>query len=147
MKKIYKYIGLLAITVSFSSCEKLLDVTPNSEFAPGNVLTSEKGIKSLLFSAYAHQQTQQNSRFVINNSEVCTDMALNSAGAENGQLIHLMNFTWDPGVLTFQADVWAPNYRCIRDANEVIENIDQLNASEATKKLLKAEARVLRAQA
>ena len=146
MKKIYKYVSLLALTVGFSSCEKLLDVTPNSEFAPGNVLTSEAGMKSLLFSAYAHQQTQQNSRFVINNSEVCTDMALNSAGAENGQLVHLMNFTWDTGVLTFQADVWAPNYCCIRDANEVIENIDGLNASESTKKLLKAEARVLRAQ-
>lgn len=147
MKPIYKHISLLALLVGFSSCEGLLDVTPNSEFAPGNVLTSETGIKSLLYSAYAQQQTQQNSRFVINNSEVCTDMALNSAGAENGQLIHLMNFTWDTGVLSFQGDVWAPNYRCIRDANDVIANVDQLNASEATKKRIKAEARVLRAQA
>lgn len=147
MKPIYKHISLLALLLGFSSCERLLDVTPNSEFAPGNVLTSEAGIKSLLYSAYAQQQTQQNSRFVINNSEVCTDMAINSAGAENGQLIHLMNFTWDTGVLSFQGDVWAPNYRCIRDANDVISNVDQLNASEATKKQIKAEARMLRAQA
>lgn len=149
MKKIYQYISIvaLALPLGFSSCERLLDVTPNSEFAPGNVLTSEKGITTLLFSAYAHQQTQQNSRFVINNSEMCTDMALNSGGAENGQLIHIMNFTWDTGVLSFQGDVWAPNYRCIRDANDVIANVDQLNANEVTKKKIKAEARVLRAQA
>lgn len=147
MKKISLYICLLALSASLASCERLLEVTPNSEFAPGNVLTSESGIKALLFSAYAQQQTQQNSRFVINNSEMCTDMAFNSGGAENGQLIHIINFTWDANLGTFQGDIWAPNYRCIRDANGVIENIDNVNASDAFKKLIKAEARVLRAQA
>ncbi|MDB5015084.1 MAG: RagB/SusD protein, partial [Daejeonella sp.] len=87
MKNISKYICLLALATGLVSCEKLLEVTPNSEFAPGNVLTSENGIKSLLFSAYAEQQTQQNSRFVINDSEMCTDMAFNSGGAENAQLL------------------------------------------------------------
>lgn len=144
---ISKYICVAAIAVMLVSCEKSLEVTPNSEFAPGNVLTTENGIKSLLFSAYAQQQTQQNSRFVINDSEMSTDMAFNSGGAENGQLIHIINFTWDSNLGTFQGDIWAPNYRCIRDANGVIENIDKVVAPDASKKLLKAEARVLRAQA
>lgn len=147
MKTISKYICLLALTACLISCKKLLEVTPNSEFAPGNVLTSESGIKSLLFSAYAHQQTQQNSRFVINDSEMCTDMAFNSGGAENGQLLPIINFTWNTDVLTFQGDVWAPNYRCIRDANGVIENINNVKTSDAVKKLFRAEARVLRAHA
>src|SRR5690606_36791929 len=149
MKKIYQYISVvaLALTQGFSSCERLPDVTPNSELAPDNVLTSEKGRTTLLFSAYAHQQTQQNSRCVINNSEMCTDLALNSGGAENGQLIHIMNFTWDTGALSFQGDVVAPNYRCIRDADDVIANVDQLNANEETKKKIRAEAPVVRAQA
>ncbi|MDB5121620.1 MAG: RagB/SusD protein [Sphingobacteriales bacterium] len=146
MKNISIYICLLALATGLVSCEKLLEVTPNSEFAPGNVLTSENGIKSLLFSAYAEQQTQQNSRFVINDSEMCTDMAFNSGGAENAQLLPIINFTWNTDVLTFQADIWAPNYRCIRDANGVIENIDNVKTSDAIKKLFKAEARVLRAQ-
>ncbi|TZF82277.1 RagB/SusD family nutrient uptake outer membrane protein [Pedobacter sp. BS3] len=145
MKNIIKYILLLAVAAGFASCEKALEVTPNSEFAPGNVLTSENGIKALLYSAYAQQQTQQNSRFVINNSEMCTDMAFNSGGAENAQLINIINFTWDANLGTFQADIWAPAYRCIRDANGVIENIDNVNTSDANKKLFKAEARALRA--
>src|SRR5690606_23895990 len=107
----------------------------------------ENGIKSLLFSAYAQQQTQQNSRFVINMAEMSTDMAFNSGGAENGQLLPIINFTWDSEILAFQGDIWAPNYRCIRDANGVIENIDNVITSDALKKLFKAEARVLRAQA
>jgi len=130
-----------------TACSSVLDVTPNSEFAPGNVLTSEAGIKSLLFSAYAQQQTQQNSRFIINDSEMSTDMAFNSGGAENGQFVHIINFTWDPSLGTFQGDIWAPNYRCIRDANGVIENIGGVNTSEENKKLFLAEAKVLRAQA
>ncbi|MGO1521119.1 MAG: RagB/SusD family nutrient uptake outer membrane protein [Sphingobacterium sp.] len=150
MKNIIKRTQLLVLAIlatAVSSCEKLLDVTPRSEFSPGNVLTSEEGIKSLLFSAYAQQQTQQNSRFTINNSEVSTDMAHNSGGAENGQFVHLMNFSWDPSLQTFQGDVWAPNYRCIRDANDVIESIVNVQTSEEVKKLVLAEARVLRAQA
>ena len=147
MKNISRYICLLALATGLVSCEKLLEVTPNSEFSPGNVLTTEAGIKSLLFSAYAQQQTQQNSRFVINDSEMCTDMAFNSGGAENGQLLPIIDFTWNTDVLTFQGDMWAPNYRTIRDANGVIENIDNVKISDASKKLFKAEARVLRAHA
>lgn len=145
MKKIFIYIIPAVLLLGFGSCEKDLNVTPYSEFAPGNVLTTESGIKSLLYSAYAQQQTQQNSRFVINNSEMCTDMAFNSGGAENGQLVEIINFTWDANLGTFQADIWAPNYRCIRDANGVIENIDNVNTTDENKKLYKAEARVLRA--
>ena len=74
-------------------------------------------------------------------------MAHNSGGAENGQFVHLMNFSWDPSLQTFQGDVWAPNYRCIRDANDVIESIVNVQTSEEVKKLVLAEARVLRAQA
>ncbi|MCX2575450.1 RagB/SusD family nutrient uptake outer membrane protein [Pedobacter sandarakinus] len=147
MKNISIYMCLIGLLMLQTSCKKMLEVSPNSEFAPSNVLTSENGIRSLLFSAYAEQQTQQNSRFVINDSEVCTDMAFNSGGAENAQLLPIINFTWNTDLLTFQADVWAPNYRCIRDANGVIENIDNVNTSDARKRLFRAEARVLRAHA
>ena len=147
MKNTFKYICLLGVFIGFTSCEKLLDVTPNSEFAPGNILTSENGIKKLLFSAYAQQQTQVGSKLTIQTSEVCTDMALNSGGVENAALLPIMNFTWNSDLELFRVDVWAPNYRCIRDANEVVENIDNVVSSEANKKLFKAEARVLRAHA
>ncbi|QHV96892.1 RagB/SusD family nutrient uptake outer membrane protein [Spirosoma endbachense] len=147
MKKIVLYIALTCSLFVLSSCEEALEVTPKSEFSPSNVLTSEPGIKSLLFSAYAQQQTQSNSRYVINDSEVCTDMGFNTGGAENGQLITLVNFTWDPSIGTFNDDMWTPNYRTIRDANGVIDNIANVNTTDAIKKLYKAEARVLRAQA
>ncbi|WP_255501612.1 RagB/SusD family nutrient uptake outer membrane protein [Olivibacter sp. SDN3] len=147
MKRIIYLISFFLLMGCFVSCSHLLEVTPNAELTPENVLTSEAGMKSLLFSAYAEQQTQENSRFVINSAEVSTDMAFNSGGAENGQLIHFINFSWDPTIFIFQGELWAPNYRCIRDANGVIENIDGVNTTEETRKLFLAEARMLRAQA
>lgn len=128
-----------------SACKKALEVTPPGELAPGNVLTTENGIRAVLFSSYSFMQNQTPSRFLINNSEVTTDIGINSGGAEFLTLTQLINFTWDASLGTFQIDVWAPNYRCIRDANIVLENVDHVKTSEANKKLYTAEARFLRA--
>ena len=135
-------IGVLFIQ---SACKKALEVTPPGELAPGNVLTTENGIRAVLFSSYSFMQNQTPSRFVINNSEVTTDIGINSGGAEFLTLTQLINFTWDASLGTFQIDVWAPNYRSIRDANIVLENLDNVKTSDVNKKLYTAEARFLRA--
>jgi len=147
MKTKLKYILIAGLAMNMAACKSALDVTPKSEFSPGNVLTTEAGIRSLLYSAYANEQTQTSSRFWINDSEDCTDIGYNTDGAENGTLIQIINFTWNANLGTFNADIWGPAYASIRDANGVIENIDKVNTSDATRKLYKAEARVLRAQA
>lgn len=127
------------------SCEKALDVTPPGEFDPNTVLLTEKGLRSVLFSSYAGIQNTTASRFVINSSEVTTDIGFNTGGAENLQLVQLINFTWDASLGTLQTDVWAPYYRTIRDANIVLENVTAVTASDASKKLYTAEAKFLRA--
>ncbi|UOE47450.1 RagB/SusD family nutrient uptake outer membrane protein [Mucilaginibacter sp. SMC90] len=147
MKKKIIYILPLFAALYLSSCQKALDVSPKSEFSPGNVLTSEPGIRSLLYSSYANEQNQTNSRFWINDSEDCTDVGYNTDGAENAQLLQIINFNWTSNLTTFASDIWGPAYASIRDANGVIENIDNVSTADATKKLYKAEARVLRAQA
>src|SRR5262249_33341522 len=140
---------ILAAVISMlfvqTACEKALEVTPPGELAPGNVLTTESGIRAVLFSSYSFMQNPTPSRFLINNSEVTTDVAINSGGTEFLTLTQLINFTWDASLGTFQADVWAPNYRCIRDANIVLENVDNVKTSDANKKQYAAEAKVLRA--
>jgi hypothetical protein len=128
-----------------SACKKALEVTPPGELAPGNVLTTENGIRAVLFSSYSFMQNQTPSRFVINNSEVTTDIGINSGGAEFLTLTQLINFTWDASLGTFQIDVWAPNYRSIRDANIVLENVNNVKTTDANKLLYAAEARFLRA--
>jgi hypothetical protein len=144
--KSFRYIVIIAaIITAMSSCKKMLEVTPDAEFSPGNVLSSEKGIKALLYSSYQSFQGQPNTRDIINISEVTTDMAINSGGNENLYLTQFINFSWDASMGQMQGVIWAPAYRTIRDANLVLENIDQVETTEAIKKLYTAEAKFLRA--
>jgi len=147
MKTLHTYLIISAFALSLSSCEKALEVAPKSEFSPEKVLSTDAGIKSVLFSAYAQAQTQTGSRWVINGAEMCTDVAFDTGGAENGGLLTIINYTWDPTTATFFDDIWGPNYRAIRDANSVIANIAAVNTTDPNKKLYLAEARVIRAQA
>ncbi len=138
---------IFSSAIVFSSCEKQLEVTPPSEFAPTNVLTTEAGIKAVLFSAYANQQNPTPSRWLINNSEVTSDIAYDIGGGENLTLVQLINFTWDASLGTFRDDMWSPRYRIIRDANVVIDNVAGVNMSDTKKAQYLAEAKFLRAYA
>jgi len=136
--------GLLAL-LTLAGCEDVITVTPQSELAPENVLTTQAGLQAVLYSAYGNFQNQEPSRNRINASEVTTDMAYNTGGGENLFLSQFINFTWDPSLGTFLGDVWAPYYYAIRDANIVLDNVAGNPAPEATRRLFTAEARFLRA--
>ncbi len=144
MRKDIVIASFIFAALAFTGCEKTLEVTPPSEFAPGNVLTNEAGIRAVLFSAYANQQNTTASRWLINNAEVTSDIAYDIGGGENLTLVQLINFTWDASLGTFNGDMWAPRYRCIRDANIVIDNIANVNMTAAKKKIYGAEAKFLR---
>lgn len=140
-----KYTLIIGASLLIASCTKPLEVSPTSEISTENVLTTESGIKSVLYSSYAQMQSQVLSRVLINEAEVCTDMGYNTNGAENVYLSTFINFTWDASLATFASDPWNPNYTSIRDANTVIENIDKVNTTDENKRLYKAESRILRA--
>lgn len=144
--KTRKYLLLLGCFVfQLAGCERILNISPEAEFAPDNVLTTESGIKSLLYSAYQNFQGQAEINNVLAVCEVSTDMMYNTGGNANLFLSQFINFTWDPSLSQLQTLIWGPYYRVIRDANSVLENIDNVQAVENTKRLLAAEARFLRA--
>lgn len=145
MKSLKYFVISAFLLLSSTGCKKMLQVSPEGEFAPDNVLTSEAGIKALLFSAYQNYQEQPNMRDILNIAEVTTDMAFNSGGNENLFLTQFINFAWDPSMTQFQGDNWGPSYRIIRDANLVLESIADVQTSEDVKKQIAAEARFLRA--
>ena len=146
MKKIILFTIMLLASLGEWGCESLLDVTPPSELDRG-VIETDNGIKALLFSSYRGMQNSTPTRWIINTAEVTTDMAYNTGGGENLGLSQLINFTWDASLGTLQSDVWAPNYRSIRDANLVLESLPGTNLAEDTRKLYAAEAKLLRAYA
>lgn len=146
MKKVILFNIMLLASLGEWGCEEALDVTPPSELDK-SVIQTGNGIKALLFSSYRGMQNSTPTRWIINASEVTTDVGYNTGGGENLGLSQLINFTWDASLGTLQADVWAPNYRSIRDANLVLENLPGTNIPENTRKLYAAEAKLLRAYA
>lgn len=145
MKKII-ILNILLVMAAFSqwSCESLLEVSPPSELSE-TIVQTPNGIKALLYSSYRGVQNSTPSRFLINNSEVSTDIGFNTGGGENLTFSQLVNFTWDASLGTFQADVWAPYYRAIRDANLVLEYLPGTTGiSEAERAQYTAEAKLLR---
>jgi len=136
--------GLMALLL-LAGCTDAITVTPQSELAPENVLTTQAGLQAVLYSSYSNFQNQEPSRNRINESEVTTDMAYDTGGGENLFLSQFINFTWDPSLGTLLGDTWAPYYYAIRDANIVLDNVAGNPAPDATKKLFTAEARFLRA--
>jgi len=145
MKIVRFLLYLWCFAPLLTGCESLLEQSPEAEFAPNNVLMNENGIKSLLYSAYQNFQGQSEINNVLAVCEVSTDMMYNTGGNANLFLSQFINFTWDPSLSQLQGLVWGPYYRVIRDANSVIENMDNVQASDGTKRVLTAEARFLRA--
>ena len=45
--------SIISVLFFQTACEKALEVTPPGELAPGNVLTTENGIRAVLFSSYS----------------------------------------------------------------------------------------------
>lgn len=141
------FILFAAVLIASAGCKKLLEAPPKAEFSPDNVLTSEKGLKALLYSSYGFLNNVSAVKDIVNISEVSTDMAFNTGGNENLYLTQFINFAWDPSTGQLQGLIWGPYYKCIRDANLVLENVSNVNAPDAIKQQYTAEARFLRAYA
>jgi hypothetical protein len=147
MKKLIKPIVFTLTFFALTACEDYLEVVPPGELAPGNVLTTEKGTRALLYSAYeSHNLGAGVGKNIINMMETTTDMAFNSGGGENRTLTLFINFQWDASVGWIEHSMWNQSYSAIRDANLVVDNIERIEQiSEAKRKQFEAEARYIRA--
>ena len=139
-------LRFLFISALLFSCEEELDVPPVDEFSEANALRSKEGIEAVLFSSYGFDIVQPGAlknEILIN--EVTTDIGFVRIGAVEREMKPFINFNWDPAMDPFINQFWLPRYRAVRDANIVLENIDNVELEEAQKNILIAEARYLRA--
>lgn len=143
--KLFKTILIISFCVSFSACENFLDEPVYSQLAPQNLLDTEEGMVSVLYAAYAELANVNSaiSKTDIAREEWPTDILWQTGGGENATAVQLINFTWDAGLGIFYGQLWAPHYRAIRNANVLLDNIENLDSPK--KELLKAEARFVRA--
>lgn len=143
MKKNFKNILILLLFVAGFSCEDQLDSSPFGEFAPENVLTNAKGIEALLFNAYEEMKLLSRHPHIL-PSETVSDIAIVSEGGVEGLNSPFAQWTWNADTQWLN-EWWSRLYRVIRDANIVIENIDNFDGDVGRRQVVLAEAQYLRA--
>lgn len=138
-------IGAGTMLAGLTGCSDPLGITPDSELSDEFLAT--EGIESVLMSAYSNIQYNAfdgaNKMYV---SEWPTDIMWETGGGLNGHAVLYINYTWDPSH-GWLGGFWNSSYQSIRDANIVLENIDDADVASEDKDIIRAEAKFARATA
>ncbi|AHW58848.1 Starch-binding associating with outer membrane [Draconibacterium orientale] len=148
MKTLYKLKNILIAFIAIlllHGCESILEEPVQSQFASENLLSTKKGIESLMADAYARNNNVIMTRDVVKREEMTADILWQSGGGENGTAAPLIGFRWDPSS-TLEAFDWMNYWQVIRDANIILESVDNVSDfnNEQDKNQIVAEARFLR---
>jgi len=148
MKRMYRFIysNLIVIfcLLFLAGCEDTVDPQVFSELTPETLLTTENGVEGTLLAGYAElADTPTNAiRFT---EEFTTDIAWETGGGANQWALLFINLIYDPSSPHLPT-MWNKRFRAIRNANIVLDNIENLaDVNESKKELFSAEARFIRA--
>lgn len=143
--KSYKTIILIFFAVSIISCEKRLEEEVFAELSPSTLLTTEKGLSFLLNASYtyAHRSGAQESWGPYHMGSMTTGETWGAGGSIESLWVQEMNFTWDANHGHFLS-VWQVHFNSVRDANIVMDNLENENFSEPFKQTTEGEVHFLR---
>jgi hypothetical protein len=144
MKRINAIIVLFTVLL-LVSCEDYLKENPPGELSPANFLATQKGVEAVLNSAYANYNFSYGyHEGVAAPYEYPCDILYQTGGGMNLNFVIQSQFQWTSSTAFASSSVWGSKYASIRDANTVIDNINNIK-DEAVRKVLLAEARYIRA--
>ena len=137
----------IAIFLLFAvSCQDFLKEEVYTQYNPANYLQTEAGINSVLVAAYSNMVVTSDMRErMYTMNEFPGDIMWEWGGSFATTAIIFMNFNWDSQSTVFSGR-WQSYYQSIRNANSLLDNIDNVTSISADKvKQFKAEARFIRA--
>lgn len=145
-----KYPILSTITtlllLGFASCDSPLEEKVFSQLAPGTLFTSEGGISTVLNSAYSHAHhnvVPEASWSPWYVGDMPTEAIWGLGGSIESRWVQLRDFTWDANHTQLDA-LWTTHYYAIRDANVVLDNINNPAFSSNFITTTTAEAKFIR---
>ncbi len=150
MKKILIiFIGILAVNVLFTACEKdFLDTYPTDQVSSGvvitttgNAMTALNGLHRAMYIRYGSQGRGGAGHFNMNIDELGEDHVFNSATWTSG-IRWLMNASPTDSYNTAH---WAMFYQWIANANVLINGVENANGEQKDKDIIKGQALVYRA--
>ena len=139
--RVYIYFSMIFVAIS---CDKVLEEKVYSEMSNEEALNSKSGLSSILNSGYNQIQLREYWYYFF--SAMSSGETYNQGGSISAQLTPLFDFTWTSNLDWFQS-AWTKSYGAIRDANIVLDNVDNDNFDIAFKKEITAEAKFIRGRA
>jgi hypothetical protein len=131
----------LSMALYFTSCDRAVSTHVFSQISKKEVLSTQTGLKSVLFSAYTESGSQP--RAFLYLSMFPSGDARGVGGQIEPFMTALHNFTWS-STNPWIVGRYSSCYQAIRDANIVIDNVSKGDFSSQFKKELTAEAKFIR---
>lgn len=140
----YRYCLLFMIYLSLIGCENVVDTQVFSELVPEIILTSEDGVNRVLNSAYDNTQLGTGERrFYMFSADASAGICYVRGGGVESNIFEYESFTWDANH-AWLPNFWSSFYSAIRDANIVLDNLDEENFTAEFINLKTAEAKFIR---
>lgn len=143
--KSLKILATSALVFIGAACNDSLEETIYSQLAPSTLFTTQGGISSVLNSAYANAHrsgaTATWSAYYLGGNP--TGEIWGAGGSIESLWVQLQDFTWD-GTHGQIIALWQTYFNAIRDANIVLDNIDNPSFSDSFINTTKAEAHFIR---
>lgn len=141
-----KLIYIIMLLIVFTSCNKFLDVKPESQIDKNELFTTEEGFKEALNGVYTFcsDASMYGDNLTTNNLDV---LAQNYEFSDLGfRKIANFDYTYT-GMVGYNYTVWINCYRAIANCNYILENIDAKKAlfTGNNYELIKGETLTLRA--
>src|SRR5690606_3551097 len=135
----------IILTYLIISCQDFLNEEVFTQYDPNEFLQTEEGVNSVLVSAYSrfHNRFTSSNRYYLD--EFTGDVMWQWGGGAEAISTLYINYTWDSqeGQIVSR---WEVFYQSIRNANSLLDNIDNVTALSGNKvDQYKAEARFIRA--
>ncbi|MEM7369664.1 MAG: RagB/SusD family nutrient uptake outer membrane protein [Bacteroidota bacterium] len=142
-----KYIISLFLTAFFlmlAGCQGFLDEQVFTEYDPDTFLQSEAGVNAVLTATYRQSRPLYRETW-FSFAGWTTDLQLERGGGYAAPAATFANFQWNASNNFFRNN-WRELYEAVRNANSLLDNIDNVTAIPADKIAnLKGEAQFLRA--
>jgi len=148
--KIKIIIGLLSTLGLFLyACEDPLEPEVFSETTPDNLFNSLSGVESVLNAAHAEVALMggNDAAQILASEESMTDIGFATAGAIANYLLQFQDWILDGIGSSLFDEMYTQQFEGIRNANILLENVDNANINDTEKEVIKAEARFIRAVA
>jgi len=131
-------------TLLCASCSDFLDEQVFTEYDPGEFLNTESGINAVLAATYRQSRPLYRETW-FSFAGWTTDLQIERGGGYAAPAATFANFQWQPSNNFFRNN-WREIYEAIRNANSLLDNIDNATSISGDKVAsLKGEAQFLRA--